>query len=109
MKINFATKTIEVTKTFATKASRHGSEEYSTLLNAMRDLPDFAVAVKDTPVRRRCSMKGLTYEHMESHIAMVDSDGTLLEEFRYVRQNGGYVVAKKWFLSKFSELYNLAA
>ena len=38
MKINFAAKTIEVTKTFANKASHFGSEEYYTLRTAMSAL-----------------------------------------------------------------------
>lgn len=34
MKINFSSKTIEVTKTFANKASRFGTEEYQMLVTA---------------------------------------------------------------------------
>ena len=48
MKINFASKTIEITKTFADKASHFGSEEYHALRTAMCDLPDFEFAIKVT-------------------------------------------------------------
>ena len=48
MKINFASKTIEITKTFADKASHFGSEEYHALRTAMCDLPDFEVAIRVT-------------------------------------------------------------
>lgn len=44
MKIIFPSKTIEVTKTFANKASRFGSAEYQMLQTAMCDFPDFTVA-----------------------------------------------------------------
>lgn len=82
MKINFAAKTIEVTKTFANKASDFGSEEYYTLRAAMSDLPDFTVAIKVTRKPRRTYMKGLTYEYMESYISMVDEDGSLMKDFQ---------------------------
>ena len=61
MKINFASKTIEITKTFADKASHFGSEEYHALRTAMCDLPDFEVAIKVTAKPRRTYMKGLSY------------------------------------------------
>lgn len=109
MKIEFTTKTIEITKTFANKASNFGSEEYHALRTALHDLPNFEVAIKATAKPRRTYMKGLTYEVMESYIAMVDGDGTLLEEFRQVRQACGYGMAKKWFLSVFPDLNNFAA
>ena len=41
MKIKFDSKTIEISKTFADKASHFGSMEYHELLIAMRDLPDY--------------------------------------------------------------------
>ena len=104
-----ASKTIEITKTFADKASRFGSEEYHTLRAAIHDLPDFAVAIKAAPKRHQAYTKGLTYEYMESYIAMVDGGGTLLEEFSKVRQACGYAVAKKWFLNLFPDRNYFAA
>ena len=53
MKIKFDAKTIEITKTFANKASHFGSEEYHALRTAMCDLPDFEVAIKVTAKPRR--------------------------------------------------------
>jgi len=49
MKINFASKTIEINKTFADKASHFGSEEYLALQTVILDFPDFTVAVKSAP------------------------------------------------------------
>lgn len=108
MKINFASKTIEITKTFADKASRFGSEEYRTLRTAMYDLPDFAVAIKVAPKCRQTYMKGLTYEYMESYIAMVDEDGSLMKDFQCLRRCN-YAVVKKWFITKFPETQKFAA
>lgn len=109
MKINFAAKTIEVTKTFANKASNFGSEEYYTLRTAMSDLPDFTVAIKMTRKPRRTYIKGLTYEYMESYISMTDEDGSLLKDFQCLRQGCNYAVVKKWFITKFPEAQEFAA
>ena len=109
MKINFAAKTIEVTKTFANKASDFGSEEYYTLRAAMSDLPDFTVAIKTAPKHRRTSMRGLTYEAMEACIAAVDEDGSLMNDFQAMRHGYNYGVVKKWFMTKFPEFNNFAA
>ena len=67
MKIKFDAKTIEITKTFANKASHFGSEEYHALRTAMCDLPDFEAAIKVTAKPRRTYMKGfLDFSHCDS-------------------------------------------
>ena len=109
MKIKFDSKTIEISKTFADKASHFGSEEYYTLRTAMQELPDFEIAIKVTAKPRRTHMKSLTYEYMESYIAMVDEDGSLMENFQCLRQGCSYAVVKKWFVSVLSEFNNFAA
>ena len=109
MKIRFATKTIEITKTFENKASNFGSEEYLTLRTAIHDLPDFQVVVKTAKTSRRTYMKGLTYEYMESYISMVDEDGSLMKDFQCLRQGCNYAVVKKWFLTALPEINNFAA
>ena len=109
MKINVAAKTIEVTKTFANKASDFGSEEYYTLRAAMSDLPDFTVAIKVTRKPRRTYMKGLTYEFMESFITLNDEDGSIMQDFQCLRQGCSYAEIKRWFFAKFPEVNNFAA
>ena len=109
MKIKFDTKTIEVSKTFANKASNYGSEEYMTLRAVTNELPNFCVVVKASATACRTYMKGLTYKYMESYIAMVDSDGTMLADFCKVRQSCGYAVTKRWFLNQFPDPNNFAA
>ena len=109
MKINFSSKTIEVTKTFANKASDFGSEEYYTLRAAMSDLPDFTVAIKTAPKRRRTSMSGLTYEAMAAYISMSDEDGSLMRDFQILRQGCSYGEIKKWFMTVLPEFNNFAA
>ena len=109
MKINFASKTIEVTKTFANKASRFGSMEYKMLRDAMNDLPNFEVVAKTASKRRRTSMSGLTYEAMEAYIAMSDEDGSLMRDFQILRQGCSYGEIKKWFMTVLPEFNNFAA
>ena len=109
MKINFSSKTIEVTKTFANKASRFGSEEYTMLLTASRDLPDFTVVVKTTKPVRRSYTKSPTYEYMKDYISMSDEDGSLMRDFQILRQGCSYGEIKKWFMTKFPEFNNFAA
>lgn len=109
MKINFAAKTIEVTKTFANKASRFGSDEYTMLRTATHDLPGFEVVIKAAPVRRQTYMKGLTYEYMESCIAMIDKDGSIMDDFQTLRHGCNYGVVKKWFMTVLPECNNFAA
>ena len=109
MKVQFNAKTIEVTKTFAEKAARFGSQEYKLLREALRDFPDYQVVVKPTTTHRRTYIKGLTYEYMEIYISKCDKDGSIMNEFQYLRQGCNYAVAKKWFLMKFPEVNNFAA
>ena len=109
MKIEFTTKTIEITKTFANKASNFGSEEYHALRTALHDLPNFEVAIKATAKPRRTYMKGLTYEFMESFIALNDEDGSIMRDFQCLRQGCSYPEIKRWFLMRFPEINNFAA
>lgn len=99
MKIRFATKTIEITKTFENKASNLGSEEYLTLRTAIHDLPDFQVVVKTAKTSRRTYMKGLTYEFMESFITLNDEDGSTMQDFLALRQMCSYAEIKRWFFA----------
>ena len=109
MKIKFDAKTIEITKTFANKASHFGSEEYHALRAVMCDLPDFEVVIKVTAKPRRTYMKGLTYEFMESFIVLNDEDGSIMQDFLFLRQGCSYAEIKRWFFAKFPEVNNFAA
>ena len=98
MKINFTSKAIEISQTFANKASHFGSMEYQELRTVIHDLPNFEVVVKSTPKRRRSYMTGLTYEYMEYFISMHDEDGSIMQDFQCLRQGCSYAEIKRWFL-----------
>lgn len=109
MKILFENKTIEISKTFAKKASVYGSEEFGILRAAVNDLPDYSVVVKATPVVRRTYAKGMTYDYMEAYITSIDTDGSIMDEFRLLRQGYNYAVVRKWFLNNFPATSEYAA
>lgn len=108
MKIKFDAKTIEVSKTFADRASHFGSMEYAELRTATNDLPDFKVVVKATPKRRQSYAKGFTYDFMAAYIATTP-DGAALNEFLTMRNICSYAEVKKWFITKFPEAQEFAA
>lgn len=111
MKVQFTTHTIEITKTFAEKASRFGSEEYNMLRTAMQDLPDFKIVVKATrKVRHRNALGGMTYEQMSKYISTLENPEELYAEFVKLRECGcNYAQVKQWFLSRCYEAPYFAA
>lgn len=109
MKVLFATRTIEVTKKFSKKAAIYGTEEYQLMREVLRDFPDFDVVVKAAPKCHQTYMKGLTYDYMASHIARVDTDGSIMRDFEILRQECSYFQIKNWFMTLFPEINNFAA
>ena len=109
MKINFSSNAIEISRTFAKKASHFGSIEYQQLRAATLELPNFKVVVKAAPKSFRTYTKGLTYEFMEAYISKNDEDNTLMNNFQCMRHGCSYGEIKRWFLMKFPEIYNFAA
>ena len=112
MKINEKKFTIEVTKSFAQKASRVGSPEYYELLEVRHNFPKFKVVVNQT--KSKDSFKGLTYEYMEDYIL---THGTPEErkktydeynELRLIAECHSkayrYPTIKRWFLNKYPEI-----
>ena len=80
MKINEKKFTIEITKTFAQKASRVGSPEYFELLEVRHNFPKFKVVVNQT--KSKDSFKGLTYEYMETYIMSHGTSETRIANLR---------------------------
>lgn len=102
MKVNFVVKTIELSAKELQKASIPYSDEYSTLFQLMRDLPDFTIKINRPHILTSNPNRGLTYEFMEQHIAQNAPE--LLNEFINVRKIFGYFRAAQWFRNKFSEI-----
>lgn len=98
MKVNFLSRSIELSASELRKASDPGSHEYSELLRLMSDLPSFEVTVKRS-VRHVCANRGLTYEYMERYIA--EHAPERMGDFLLVRKACGYPTTTKWFRNEF--------
>ena len=111
--VKAASRSIEVSKSFNTLASRYGTDEYKALQEVRRDYPGYEVVVVATRKAPKSSYKGLTYKYMEDYIAKHDDeDGTILEEYMTLRamtdeaeeafaESLTYQEMKEWFLDKF--------
>ena len=73
MKINYAKKTITLTKSEMKAAQTYGTDAYKALVDAQRTFPDFIVVVK-TPSSKRDNFKGLTRDFMKGYILEHDND-----------------------------------
>ena len=111
--INIKNRTIVVSKAFATKASRFGSEEYTLLKQAPSENPNYRVEIKSTRTNKRNSLKGLNYEFMEDYILTHNKDlhkefldrvGRSENEFGLKTKGATYMENKKWFLESFPEI-----
>lgn len=105
-KINFASKTITVTKAFMKQAETYNSTAYQTLMTLKLDLPDMRI-VAPKPTRKGRKRDNLTYANMITFINCQNNAEILLKEFEKVKElasgQGGnaYQNVKKWFLATF--------
>lgn len=93
--INERSKTLEITKKFASMASRFGSDEYMELKAARSEFPTFKVVTKTTSRKSKDSFKGLTYEFMENYIKSRSNSEIIIKEYNQMREIGKSVAAVK--------------
>ena len=116
--INTTANTIEVSKKFAAKAFRYGTEEYKMLRDARADYPGFKVVevARKASKSMKNTFKGLTYKYMEAYILAHD-DGEQTKMKTYLNMRGeteeaeaacacsqSYMEIKEWFLTSYSEI-----
>ena len=114
--INMKKNAIEMTKAFAKKASRFGTNEYEMLQKARKDYPNLSVTIaKPSNSTKKHSFKGLTYDYMEEYIANHDNDNqSIMREYESHRgisaeakeinaKSATYAEMKKWFLKTYPE------
>ena len=117
MKINHQSQAIELSKSFASKASKYGSEEYRILTAAQKDFPSYKTIITASAKRKtKDSYKGLSYEYMERYINAYEPEETRaevlakLKEMKFISQCHSvahrYPVIKKWFLDKYPNVKN---
>jgi hypothetical protein len=112
MKINYANRTIEISKAFANKAQVYGSNEYALLKEVRNDNRGFAVTVVETK-KKSAKNSRITLDDMRRYISFHDdANGTIMEEFkaRSKKKTDGaltgynFLELKKWFFETFPEV-----
>ena len=80
MKANLIERTIEMTKSEATKAGKIGSPKANELQSYRTAYPDFTIKVKEE--KKRSTYKGLDYDYMKKYIESHDNEEkTIMVEF----------------------------
>ena len=112
MTINFNTKTIELTKTEMTDASKYGSQMYRDLMDARRDNPDFRVVeIKSKTKKVKSPLDSLNLATIKAYVKMngspeqkqkflTISNATITEEGAILPAKS-FPEIKKWFLVEF--------
>ena len=114
MKANLIERTIEMTKSEATKAGKIGSPKANELQSYRTAYPDFTIKVKEE--KKRSTYKGLDYDYMKKYIESHDNEEkTIMVEFNTLRgivdgiesefvDKAKFGEVKAWFLLKFPEI-----
>ena len=113
MFVNNKKMVIEVSKKFATAASKYGTQEYKDLQAVRKDYPNYKVVTvtRKTTVKKD-NFKGLTYEYMEKYISSHDDDGEILAKYQDLRglserakealaEPCSYLEMRAWFLNTY--------
>ena len=103
--IDYAKKTIEITKSFEKKASEYGSVAYHQLNEVRNEFPRFKIVVK-TP-KPSNGLKGMDYEFMLEYISKQANAEELTEKFNKLRtMELTYGEMKQWFIEQFPVFAN---
>lgn len=116
MKINYSTKTIEMTKAESKAAGKIGSDAFKELLNLMQQFPNYVIQITARNTAKKSSdFKGLTFSYMEKYIGDHEDADQIMSEYLDLRGmsdsakaacagSRSYQEIKVWFLAKFPEI-----
>lgn len=106
-KMNFATKTLTITRAFAEMAMRPNTAEANFIAQMRSLIPDLKISYR-THCGKPHPYKGLTNKRMETYISLYENADELMEIFETVKKIGetqlnprNYVC--KWFLQQFPD------
>lgn len=105
--IDFASKTITLTKAYAKKVNTPGTKEFRELAALHKNYPDFDIVMRTATVNEdKEKHNGLTFDRMEFIIKNYAKSEDALAEFKEVKKfykgvNGYYGKVKAWFLDKY--------
>ena len=98
-KVNFLSNSIEVTTSFAKKASIYGSTEYLMLTEAQKAHPTYTLEIQKP---KKTAIKGIDYDFMRKYISTHDEHAELLTAFeKLVNGNLSYPEIKAWFIEQY--------
>ena len=98
-KVNFLSNSIEVTTSFAKKASIYGSTEYLMLTEAQKAHPTYTLEIQKP---KKIAIKGIDYDFMRKYISTHDEHAELLTAFeKLVKGNLSYPEVKAWFIEQY--------
>ena len=98
--INYAKKTIEITKSFEKKAREYGSDAYKALRDARNEFEGYELVVKTS--KSSNTFKGMDYDFMVEYISKQENADEIMADFHRLRENElSYGEIKQWFVEKF--------
>lgn len=106
-KMNFATKTLTVTKAFAEAALIANSEASKIIANCHALCPNLRIAYRTHKSSKTSNpTKGMTYDRMERYISAFADGAEALAEFEKVKefslsQSNRYKYVHDWFVKRF--------
>ena len=117
-KIDFASKTMTITKAFAEAASNPSSAEHSLMMKFQQDIPGLQIIRKShkAPTRYKtksgetynCNQfKNLTYKNMEAFMGALPQSEKNLALYEFIREGVGgiqsstYAAVRNWFVAQF--------
>ena len=108
--IDFANKTITLTKKFAAAASKVGTPEFDEMVALRAAYPDFKFEYKEfKTASSKVTYEGLTIYKMEAFITL-KKDSNKVADFKafvsiYKNQKGKYATIKRAFLNEYKDEY----
>lgn len=109
IKVNYAKRTINVSRQFAIRAAKPKSAEYHQLADIQKAFPDYEIVVRTIKKANNEHYKGLTYSYMEHYIATHKDAEKRMAEYNEIRLRADchtmkYGHIKKWFLSAYPQI-----
>jgi hypothetical protein len=111
VRISHGERTIVITKKYAKEASVYNTNAYNELAMIKSQNPTYQVIVRE--ISKKTSVNNrITLSTMENYIKLHDPDGTIMEEFKRMRdekvgenlEKTNFFQIKKWFLNKYTNL-----
>jgi hypothetical protein len=107
--VNYAKRTIFVSRPFAICAANPKSSEYHQLTDIQKAFPEYEIVIRTIKQPQIDRHKGLTYAYMEYYISTHENADERMAEYKEKRLRAEchsmkYGHIKKWFLSTYPQI-----